>query len=67
MPLTYPDVVTDDGGDDGVGVPSPASPRRFGQLPDLKVSDDFDEPLPRSEVAIWEASDAAQADDGAVK
>lgn len=29
-------------------------PRMFGQLPALTVGDDFDEPLPETEVAAWE-------------
>ena len=29
-------------------------PRTFGQLPTLIVGEDFDEPLPASEIAIWE-------------
>ncbi|WP_234815426.1 MULTISPECIES: hypothetical protein [Mycolicibacterium] len=33
---------------------SPAPPRRFGQLPDLAVSDDFDDPLPETELATWD-------------
>ena len=53
--------MTNEGGDD-TGL-EPTSPRRFGQLPDLGVPDDFDEPLPQSEVAVWEASDtSAQGD-----
>lgn len=31
-------------------------PRIFGQLPTLAVGDDFDEPLPESEIAAWEGS-----------
>ena len=29
--------------------------RTFGLLPGLTVGDDFDEPLPESEIAAWEA------------
>ena len=29
-------------------------PRTFGQLPTLIVGEDFDEPLPESEIATWE-------------
>jgi prevent-host-death family protein len=41
-----------------VAVLSPATPvpRRFGQLPTLVVPDTFDDPLPDSEIAAWEAS-----------
>ena len=53
--------MTNEGGGDAAL--DPTSPRRFGQLPDLGVPDDFDEQLPQSEVAVWEASDtSAQGD-----
>lgn len=29
--------------------------RTFGQIPDIHVSDDFDEPLPDAEIGFWEA------------
>ena len=31
-------------------------PRIFGQLPTLAVGDDFDAPLPESEIAAWEGN-----------
>ncbi|MFN8073092.1 MAG: type II toxin-antitoxin system Phd/YefM family antitoxin [Mycobacterium sp.] len=31
-------------------------PRVFGQIPALVVGNDFDEPLPESEVAAWEGN-----------
>ena len=34
-------------------------PRMFGQLPAMVVGDDFDEPLPESELAAWEGSAGA--------
>ena len=37
-------------------VPFRPLPRRFGQLPNLSVPDDFDEPLPEAELAAWEGS-----------
>jgi len=37
-------------------VPFRPVPRRFGQLPHLVVPDDFDEPLPESEIAAWEGN-----------
>lgn len=40
----------------------PTSPRHFGQLPDLAVPDDFGEPLPPPEAAVWEANDPAARD-----
>jgi prevent-host-death family protein len=35
-------------------VPVQPVPRQFGQLPNLVVPSDFDEPLPESELARWE-------------
>lgn len=35
-------------------VPVQPVPRQFGQLPNLQVPGDFDEPLPESELAHWE-------------
>jgi prevent-host-death family protein len=39
-----------------VAVLSPVEPqtRRFGLLPGLAIGDDFDEPLPESELSAWE-------------
>ncbi|MEE4023947.1 type II toxin-antitoxin system Phd/YefM family antitoxin [Gordonia sp. PKS22-38] len=39
-----------------VAVLSPVTsrPRTFGQLPDVVVPDDFDEPLPDTELSGWE-------------
>lgn len=31
-------------------------PRKFGQLPALAAPDNFDDPLPGSEVAAWEGN-----------
>ncbi|PQP40001.1 type II toxin-antitoxin system Phd/YefM family antitoxin [Mycolicibacterium austroafricanum] len=39
-------------------VPVEPAPRRFGQLPNLLVSNDFDEPLPDSELARWESAES---------
>ena len=37
-------------------VSAPKSPvRTFGQLPDMHLPEDFDEPLPDAEIAFWEA------------
>jgi hypothetical protein len=30
--------------------------RRFGQIPQLVVSDEFDDPLPDSETDVWEGN-----------
>ncbi|MBU3706663.1 MAG: type II toxin-antitoxin system Phd/YefM family antitoxin [Mycobacterium sp.] len=44
-----------------VAVLSPVQPRprTFGQLPNLVIGADFDEPLPASELAAWEGSAGA--------
>ncbi len=39
-------------------VPITAIPRRFGQLPNLLVPNDFDDALPASELAAWEGNEA---------
>ena len=39
-------------------VPVTPGSRRFGQLPNLVVPDDFDDALPESELAAWENLDA---------
>ena len=39
-------------------VPVKPVPRKFGQLPNLMIPDDFDEPLPDSEPARWEGADS---------
>lgn len=53
--LPYPGGVTSECGDTGATLPpSPTPPRRFGQLPDLAVPDDFDDPLPETELDMWE-------------
>jgi prevent-host-death family protein len=39
-------------------VPVQPVARRFGQLPNLVVPTDFDEPLPESELARWEGADS---------
>ncbi|ART74169.1 prevent-host-death protein (plasmid) [Mycobacterium dioxanotrophicus] len=35
-------------------VPIAVPPRRFGQMPNLVVPSDFDEPLPAAELSAWE-------------
>lgn len=64
--LPYPGGMTSDDGDAGseLSLP-PTPPRRFGQLPDLAVPDDFDEPLPPTEAAVWEGPDPADEDTSA--
>lgn len=38
-------------------VPAEPMPRKFGQLPNLVVPNNFDEALPESELARWEAAE----------
>jgi prevent-host-death family protein len=38
-------------------VPVSPIPRRFGQLPNLVIPSDFDEPLPAAELDAWEGAD----------
>ena len=62
---SYPSGVANKGGDTALG---PDLPRRFGQLPGLVVSDDFDAPLPQTEEALWEAPEpSAHTDFDAVE
>ncbi len=64
--LPYPGGMTSEDGDAGLELPLPPTPpRRFGQLPDLAVPDDFDEPLPPTEAAVWEGPDPADEDTSA--
>jgi prevent-host-death family protein len=48
--------ITSHGRPVAVLVPVRETPRRFGQLPNLAVPEDFDDPLPESELAAWEAN-----------
>ena len=47
--------ITNHGRAVAVLTPAHPRPRRFGQLPALNVSDDFDEPLPEAEIRAWES------------
>lgn len=38
-------------------VPAHAVSRKFGQLPNLMVPNNFDDPLPEEELAAWEGLD----------
>lgn len=49
-----PVTITTHGRPVAVLMPIHEKPRRFGQLPNLDVPEDFDEPLPESELAAWE-------------
>lgn len=48
--------ITNHGRPVAVLMPVQQTPRRFGQLPNLVVSADFDEPLPETELAAWEGN-----------
>ena len=48
--------ITNHGRPVAVLMPVQQTPRRFGQLPNLIVPADFDEPLPETELAAWEAN-----------
>lgn len=54
LPHTGAVIITSHGEPVAVLSPYVDTPRRFGQLPTLAVPDDFDEPLPDSELAAWE-------------
>jgi prevent-host-death family protein len=49
-----PVTITTHGRPVAVLTPVGQRPRIFGQLPTLHIGDDFDEPLPESEIAAWE-------------
>jgi prevent-host-death family protein len=51
-----PVTITNHGRPVAVLMPVREMPRRFGQLPSLAVPEDFDDPLPESELAAWEAN-----------
>ena len=48
--------ITNHGRPVAVLMPIQQTPRRFGQLPNLIVPDNFDEPLPETELVAWEAN-----------
>jgi prevent-host-death family protein len=48
--------ITNHGRPVAVLMPVQQMPRRFGQLPNLIVPDNFDEPLPETELVAWEAN-----------
>ena len=47
--------ITNHGRPVAVLAPVRSRPRAFGQLPALKISESFDDPLPDSELAAWES------------
>ena len=46
--------ITNHGRPVAVSSPAQSRPRTFGQLPNLAVPENFDDPLPGSELAAWE-------------
>jgi prevent-host-death family protein len=48
--------LTNNGRPVAVLMPVQQTPRRFGQLPNLIVPANFDEPLPETELVAWEAN-----------
>ena len=50
-------IITNHGRDVALLVPATPTLRQFGQLPNLTVPEDFDEPLPDAELAHWEGED----------
>lgn len=54
-------IITDHGRDVARLVPATPTPRTFGQLPNLSVPADFDEPLPDDELARWDGAKSPSA------
>ena len=52
-----PVTITNHGRPVAVLMPIQPRPRKFGQLPNLVIAIDFDDPLPDSELAAWEGRD----------
>ncbi|MGB2920779.1 MAG: type II toxin-antitoxin system prevent-host-death family antitoxin [Mycobacterium sp.] len=52
-------VITNHGRDVARLVPATPRPRQFGQLPNLSIPADFDDPLPDAELARWEGDDSS--------
>lgn len=50
-------IITNHGREVAHLVPAKPSPRRFGQLPNLVIAKDFDEPLPDTDLAPWEVEE----------
>lgn len=51
-----PVVITNHGRPVAMLSPAQATPRTFGQLPNLVVPQTFDDPLPDDELAAWESA-----------
>ncbi len=56
-----PVTITTHGRPVAVLIPVEHRRRTFGQLPTLVIRDDFDEPLPESDIAVWEGGPGAGA------
>lgn len=52
-------VITNHGRDVARLVPATPTPRQFGQMPNLSIPKDFDEPLPDTELARWEGDESS--------
>ena len=52
-------IITNHGRDVARLVPATPTPRQFGQLPNLSIPKDFDEPLPDAELAPWEGGESS--------
>lgn len=52
-------IITNHGREVAHLVPAHPTPRRFGQLPNLLIPNDFDEPLPDAELARWEGEESS--------
>jgi prevent-host-death family protein len=50
-------IITNHGRDVALLVPATPTPRQFGQMPNLTVPEDFDEPLPDAELTRWEGEE----------
>jgi prevent-host-death family protein len=51
-----PVTITNHGRPVAILTPARETPRRFGQLPNMSVPDGFDDPLPDSEIVVWEGN-----------
>lgn len=52
-------IITNHGRDVARLVPATPTPRQFGQMPNLSIPEDFDEPLPDTELVRWEGDESS--------
>lgn len=50
-------IITNHGRDVALLVPATPAPRQFGQMSNLTIPEDFDEPLPDAELTRWEGEE----------